>query len=101
MAKYNGIMSDLDGDLLIQNGTFVVGDTEQVEVRRILLSAQGGYPWAPGLGVDLQNKLGMSLTGDERKKLVGRIRQQLQNDGFVVNEVSLSSTGLAKIDAER
>lgn len=101
MAENLGKMCDETGDLLIRNGSFVIGNTEQQEMRRILLSAKGGYYWLPFLGVDIQMKLGMAQTPDERRKLVREIRQQLLDDGFLVNEVKVSADGMIDIDAFR
>ena len=101
MAENQGVMCDETGDLLIQNGSFVVGNTEAQETRRILLSAKGGYWWEPLLGVDLQMKLGQSLTRDGKVKLEGEIASQLRNDGFTVNSISLNAEGEMEVDAER
>ena len=101
MANNQGILCDETGDLLIRNGSFVVGNTEQQEIRRILLSAKGGYYWLPFLGADIQMKLGMSQTADQRRSLVREIRQQLLDDGFVVNDVVVTAEGTVNIDASR
>lgn len=100
MANNNGILCDENGDLLIQNGSFVVGNTEAQEQRRILLSAKGGYYWLPLLGVDLQTKLGASMTRDQRVKLEAEIEAQLRNDGFTVNDIKIKEEELI-VDAER
>jgi hypothetical protein len=101
MADNVGILCDEDGDLRISNGTFVNGNTEADEVRRIVMAVQGDYKWEPLVGVGLRQRLGMSLASPERGRLENDIRRQLRYDGLAAVTVSMDTNGNLTVDAQR
>ncbi len=101
MANNGGILTDGDGDLLIRNGGFVVGDSVNSEARRLLLGAPGAYWWIPNRGVNLRLKIEMSASPSERRWVLRDIRQEFQRDLIQVNKVEMDANGQLDIDIER
>lgn len=101
MANNGGILTDADGDLLIRNGGFVVGDSVDSEARRLLLAAPGAYWWLPDVGVNLRLKIEMSASPAERRKVVRDIRAELQRDLMQVNRAEMAADGRIDLDVER
>ena len=66
-----------DLDLLVENGDFVIGTSDEQELSALLLSSPGIFKNAPLMGVDVQKYL---LSGDITS-LETRINQQLKADG--------------------
>lgn len=53
MAKHNDILLDEDNDLLIVNGDFVLGESEEQDIKMILQAVKNDYKQFPELGVNL------------------------------------------------
>lgn len=66
-----------DLDLLVENGDFVIGTSDEQELSALLLSAPGIFKNAPLIGADAQRYL---LSGDTAS-LMARINRQLKADG--------------------
>lgn len=101
MANNGGILTDADGDLLIRNGSYVVGDSVDSEARRLLLAPKGAYWWLPDRGVNLRMKLEMSASPSERRKVIRDIRVELQRDLMQVNRADMTADGRIDLDVER
>lgn len=80
---FQDYLLDEDGDLLIQNGDFVVGPSDDQHIADILQSFQGEWKQFPLLGVGLLTFLKSQTPNDA----INTIKQQLQNDGYVVGNV--------------
>ena len=78
MANQKDILLDENNDLLIQNGDFVIGESEEQEIKCILQSVINDYKQTPELGVNLIEELNSS--GSERA-LKQKIKLNLRMDG--------------------
>ena len=82
MAK--DFLLDDDGDLLIQNGDFVIGDSLDQEVQAVLEMAQGELKEDPVLGADLFRMVHSNATEADLKQ---RVKLQLARDGKNYDEI--------------
>ncbi|KQC30173.1 hypothetical protein [Flagellimonas eckloniae] len=73
-----------DGDLLIENGDFVVGDSLDQEVQAILEMAQGELKEDPILGVDIFRLVHSNVTEADLKQ---RVKLHLARDGKDYDEL--------------
>lgn len=78
-------LNTLDGDLLIVNGDFVVGDTTKQEVYDILVSNPGDWLQFPNCGCSLESYQNGFTTG-----LDSVVRKQLTADGFTVKKLTIT-----------
>jgi len=88
MAIFQDYLRDgLDGSLLIKNGDFVVGPSDEQNIHDILNDPAGFWHQYPEVGVGLQNYQNgtVNLT-----QLSAIIVQQLQNDGFTVKNPKIT-----------
>jgi hypothetical protein len=76
MAK--DFLTDNDGNLLIKNGDFVIGDSEQQEVAEILESHPGEWKEDPIIGAALTR---MIKTKYDAGRMSSEIKKQLARDG--------------------
>lgn len=86
-------MNDLlltDFDLEIKNGDFVIGDSENQSVELLLVSSPGDWKQYPQVGCDIQK----SLKGNISRFLERNISVQLQADGFKIDSLEISDTGI-------
>lgn len=79
------ILLDLagDGDLLIKDGDFVIGDSDNQNVKLILEADKGQQRFTPFLGVGIRRQLGGSVDGAVRRD----IQLQLQGDGYRAGQI--------------
>lgn len=93
----NDILLDEEGDLLIVNGDFVIGDSEAQHVDDLLYSFKGEWKEHPLVGAEVQRRLKQreSLT-----KLKKQIRTTLEDDGYSNVSVSIENNDI-NINAER
>ena len=96
MAITTDILLDENEDLLIENGDFVIGDSNEQHIRHILRLAPGQNRMAPLLGANIIENLKGNLDGDFKRK----IRIMLAMDGVTVNDVQINNDEL-NIDAKR
>ena len=76
MAK--DILLDDDNDLWIENGDFVIGDSEYQEIKSILQAVKNDYKMKPEIGVNLIEELNGSSSST---KLAQKIKLNLAMDG--------------------
>ena len=76
---------DDSGDLLIQNGDFVVGNSDNQNAEDIISSFAGEWKEFPFVGVGLIQY----LKSQDGQKAVSIIKTQLQADGFDVKSVQV------------
>ncbi len=77
-------MLDEDGDLLIVNGDFVIGESEEQHIVDILNANKGFYKEFPHVGVGIMQYYKSSGMQDEIKM---NIQLQLESDNFTINEI--------------
>lgn len=82
MAVFKDFLLDDGGDLLIQNGDFAIGRSDQQHVQDIINSYPGWWKQYPNVGVGVMNYLNSS---GQQQKLQRNIIIQLQSDGYVVS----------------
>lgn len=85
-------MPDADGDLLIQNGDFVVGPSDPQHIKDIINSFPGWWKRTPTVGVGIFQYLN---SAGQEQTIEKSIKTQLQADGYVVAspEVSFDANG--------
>ena len=72
------ILLDEDNDLLFQNGDFVIGESEEQEIKCILQAVKNDYKQTPELGVNLIEYLNNS---QDVRLLRQTIKLNLRMDG--------------------
>lgn len=83
------ILTDIfgDNDLLIQNGDFVVGDSDVQHAQHLIEAEQGHYKQWPLIGVGARRLLSGPADGDMRRT----VQLQLVSDGHNSPKVGLDS----------
>lgn len=95
MAK--DILLDETGDLLIVNGDFVIGDSNNQEIEGLLVDVKGEVKEHPMVGADIKRLL-KSREGETAA--LKEIKIQLQNDGFTSSQVEISQNDI-NVSAKR
>lgn len=88
---------DNEGKMLIKNGDFVIGESEQQEIELLLMSSPGDWKENPAVGCALPTLIKSRSTETKIKKV---INQQLTNDGFKNISIELNYPKIA-VDANR
>jgi len=89
---------DSNGDLLIENGDFVVGASDPQNIQDTINAYAGYWKQFPTLGVGIEQYLNSPGLAGELKRL---ITVQLQSDGFTVNSITVDQFFNVQIDATR
>ncbi len=89
------ILFGSDGDLLIENGDLVVGDSRYQHVQGLLLAHKGHYKFDPLAGVGIERFLNDEI---QETELMREIRTELERDGFAVAVLYIQEDGKLKID---
>lgn len=97
MAK--DILMDETGDLLIEGGDLVVGDSAQQHIQDILLSDKGQWIESPEIGVAIIKQLKGSISLLERIKLERKIRLHLTSDKAKGVKISIDELGKIQVTA--
>jgi hypothetical protein len=85
-----------NGDLAIQNGDFVIGNSSNQHQEHILLAHKGEYREFPELGVGIKDMLG----DDNIDFWLIEIKKNLQYDGMQVENVLFDNEGNINIDGD-
>ena len=85
MAVKDILLGD-DGDLIIKNGDFLVGDSDVQHVNDIIEASPGYYKQFPILGVGIDSY--MNSSGKEQQ-LNNAIRINLESDSYQLNGVDI------------
>lgn len=94
MAVPNDILLGTDGDLLIADGDFVIGDAS-VQNQYLLLKCQKGeFKQWPKACVGLESY----LLDEAEQDMLREIRSQFENDGMKVNQLNYTD-GKIIVDA--
>lgn len=72
------ILLDENGDLRIENGDLVIGDSQDQEVESVLIFNKGELKEDPLFGADLITKIKSNVSEVEIKQI---IKNQLKRDG--------------------
>ncbi len=91
----NDILLDDNGDLLIKDGHFVIGESTGQHKKILLLAEKGDIRQYPFVGVGIQN----SLEDDELADLGTQIQKQFELDGMKVRKIEVFEDGTIKENA--
>ncbi len=86
MTGRKDILLDDTGDLLIEDGDFVVGQSDQQHILHILQAAPGHYKQHPILGANA-----IAFVGGNSADLKRNVRLQLHSDGYNVKKLSIAN----------
>jgi hypothetical protein len=79
-----------DYDLLINNGDFVMAQSDIQHVRHIIEAEQGNYKQVPLVGVGVRKMINGTLDGSTKRV----IRLQLKSDGYQASEIQVGEQGI-------
>lgn len=85
-----------DGDLQIENGDFVIGESSLQHQHDIILAHQGEFKEHPEVGVGIAD----ALLDERPRQVLERIKRQLQYDGMTVNDLAFSRDGKLEVNAQ-
>lgn len=85
-----------EDDLIIKNGDFVIGESDNQHVKHILLAGKGEYKSNPELGVGIENM----LSTEEPMEFLIEAKKNLEYDGMKVNNISFTEAGTINVDAK-
>ncbi len=97
----NDILLDDDLDLAIENGDFVIGDSEEQHQELILIAFQGSFRASPLTGIGITRYYKASFSVGNIDKLRQKIRLQMQYDGYKTVKTAINSFEDIEIEAER
>lgn len=95
------ILLDETGDLAIERGDFVVGESDQQHLVLLLQTTQGEWRQDPLVGVGLARYLSSPYGPAQAAELSRNLSIQLQRDGYTIIELDLAELNSAIINAER
>lgn len=92
---------DSNGEMLIANGDFVVGESDQQHIEHILITYKGEWKQNPFVGIGLRSYLKAPKASTVVDQLTKNIRIQMKLDGFQLKTLKMEGLESIKIDAER
>lgn len=91
----NGILIDSEsGDLLVQHGGVVVGDTDSQIAECVLVSMRGEWKEYPLLGGEVKKMLG----GEVDVMWRGQVKKMLESCGLDVQKVSITEDNIITVE---
>jgi hypothetical protein len=81
------LLLDSEGDLLIRDGDFVIGDSDAQNITDIIQSEKGEFKRSPQIGVGSNNFINSVIDVENIKSIV---TLNLELDGFNVQNVEVS-----------
>lgn len=99
MALDKDILLDSQGDLLIANGDFVVGNALEQQIEHLFLADKGAYKDSPLTGVGIQKLINGRLKGPQQLVREGKL--QLQTDGWKEVDLQINEDLEIKVHAIR
>jgi hypothetical protein len=88
-------LSDGDGDLLIQNGDFVKGTSDEAHMRMLLTTEKGMLRQWPTTGVGIRT----FLQDDNLGELYQEIQKQFEADRITVEKIKILEDGKVELIA--
>ena len=88
------ILVDANDDIIIANGDFVLGRSDEQHQKHILIAHKGEYKEHPEVGVGIADM----LNDDAYTEALIETKKQLQYDGMLINNVSYNEAGKLIID---
>ncbi|WP_372747053.1 oxidase [Lutibacter sp.] len=90
------ILVDDSGNLRIENGDFVIGNSTLQHQQHIILAQKGEWKETPELGVGVETE----LNNENPRELLSKIRRNFEYDGMTVKKLNIATNGNILIDAE-
>jgi hypothetical protein len=87
---------DDNGDLLIKDGDFVIGFSDNQHQLDILVATKGEFKEYPELGVGISEM----LSDDDFMDLLIEAKKNLEYDGMKINNIEFMPDGKLKIDGK-
>lgn len=92
------ILLDDNNDICFENGDFLIGESTELEIERILLAFKGSFKEFPLLGVEIIRKL---KSRESEQNIRREVREQLNYDGFNEVDFKIENSESFTINAER
>lgn len=80
-------LTDQDGNLLIEDGDFVIGDPTEQNIQAILESHKGEWREFPEVGAAMAEY----LNDEDRDEMLIEAKRQLEYDGLIVEELKITA----------
>ncbi len=90
------LLLNTDGDLLIVDGDFAIGESNGDDIQLIIASTPGDWKQFPNCGANAT----LEINNSDAYAFKLRIEEQLKADGFTVNYVKLNN-GEVEVDATK
>ena len=94
------LIDDTTGDLLIRNGDFVIGESDEQHIDHLLSAIQGDYPLNILLGVGIGRYVNAPIDLNNANTLMRNIRVQAALDNLTINTLKANADGSFDIDGE-
>ena len=95
MSFYDIILDQKTNDLIIKNGDFLIGNSDQQEVNLIINTSIGNWFQYPLVGVSIINYLAGNITV---RQLEQAIELQMKTDGFIIESIDIVGTTFTDFD---
>ena len=96
MAEVTDILTDEEGDLMVVNGDFSVGESTVQHQGDLIVACEGEYKQDPMTGVGAVN-----FVDDEGpSEFLRKVRIQFTKDGMNVTRSQMNTNGNLEIEAE-
>lgn len=90
------ILLDDTGDLLIQDGDFVIGNADNQHQLDIITATKGEFKEFPEIGVGIE----AMLSDDDFVEFLIEAKKNLEYDGMEINNIEFTNDGKLKIDGK-
>lgn len=86
---------DINGDLQISNGDFLIAEATVQHQQHILITEKGEYKQHPEIGVGIAG----AILDENPKQLLSQIRRNFEYDGMQVKTLEITAKGNITVDA--
>lgn len=90
------ILLDDNGDLLIQDGDFVIGDADNQHQLDIITATKGEFKEFPEIGVGISEM----LSDDDFIEFLIEAKKNLEYDGMIINNIEFTTEGKLNVDGK-
>jgi hypothetical protein len=97
MPAYEDFLLDADGDLLIQDGDFVIGLSDEDHMQDLIESFVGWWKEFPAVGVGIKQ---FQASAGQEQVIERNIKLQLQSDGYDIAIVRVTATSDSKFNIQ-
>lgn len=89
MSFYDILLNKQTYDLIIQNGDFFIGNSDQQETNLIINTSIGNWFQYPLVGVSIINYISGNI---QARQLEQAIELQLKTDGFIIEDINIEGS---------